>query len=483
MDSKSHDGLYKVLSDIKTVKLAIIKYYNSLEESIKTIDTRDMDSYVMRITELKIPMLKKLDITIKKFGAVSSVNKLLKLVNLLYSSIDIDIDTIDVSATRASEIKKHFEYMTKLYTRYISSLKNLYNELINFICDELIKKNIEPTTVQSYFHKHPNSIDLYVNYMTIKINQPKFTSSISGLLELDKSRALTESKYITPLLTFGLTPIPESKWGTLASILELKNVAKITNSVAIKLKCCIIQIKRGVNNPLIYQLPKSGTRNQGAGPNNINFILTEHKGQARLGWDIVVAGAPFANKKVIFIESISPSLHRKLQNKYNTIINDKIFKEQFGRPGAISEIKSNNLVLNQSYINLTTDKTYKKIEVNMLILQVKELLRKKFRLYRLTKFLTERVGFSEVFEKYIDTLNIHRATKSHVAFKLFQMEDEFYTELLSSYNKLEGNVGNIMTWFDIQCPIILKTILNAGDNIFDMISEDNYIYNHVLKLS
>ena len=29
-----------------------------------------MDSYVMRITELKIPMLKKLDITIKKFGAV-----------------------------------------------------------------------------------------------------------------------------------------------------------------------------------------------------------------------------------------------------------------------------------------------------------------------------------------------------------------------------------------------------------------------------
>jgi hypothetical protein len=488
MSSSPSDKLYEILTDIDKVRKSTVKYYNSLSENIKVIDVQEMDGYILQITELKIQKITKTDITLKKFSSVSTVKKLLKLMDLLYKSIDLDIDTVDISSTRASEIKKHFEYMTKLYTSYISSLKTLYNSLVDFLCKDLIKKNVEPSVVQVNFHKHPNSIDLYVEYMNIRINDRKYMQQVSKLLEVDKSRALSESKFINPLLTFGLTPIKSDdknavEWDTLDKILELKNASKITNSIATKLQACIIQIKRGTNTAMIYQLPKSGTRNKGAGPENINRILVEHKGQSRLGWGIEIFGSAFANKRVIYVESLSSKLHRKLQNKYNTLISSKILEKQFGRPAKISEFKNRELILNQSHINLTTDKSYSKIEVNMFILQVKEMLRKIFSESGITKFFTEKTGFATVFEKYLDTIEIQDETKTHVAFKLFQMEDEFYNELMNAYNREEDEITNIMTWFDKYCPIVLGTILKAEDNIFDMIASDNYVYGHVLQIS
>lgn len=380
------------------------------------------------------------------------------ILDQIYKILDFRIDAdSDISSTRGSEIEQHLTNLHKIYKLYMVDWMRLYNNMLVKAFN--IEKNQPITTWIENFEKYPHSIDLYIMLMKQSSDKNK-----QKQIEIDKSKALGENEFISPYLTFNAIP---SELLTLSDIFKSdKSISHIAEGFG-----NIIVIKRHINSTYFYNLPKFSITKSGPSENTIQTVLTKHEFNEDDDWSLNIYKSDI--DKYIILEEFSSKYYRILYSNPHKSLISKIMNKQFGRPHTYNKLITKNFTIKSSIKKLSANIPKYKIDINLLISNIKEIVRSMAKT-DLKKMLLNKPPISPVLMNELDKFTYPKYLNCVLVAKMQQIDNKFYSEMIKNYSEHAPDKSNIMAWVDKHSTIILDSILRSNNNIFQLLNISIY---------
>ena len=371
------------------------------------------------------------------------INKNKCIINKLYYLVKIDIsEKMDISRTNVKDLELIFSNLNKIYKIFKVDFEYLYNEIIN----EIHKNNkLSQKDILNKFEKYPFSIDLFI----------KLSKDIYDI-EYHKSKIINEKIFISPYFTF--------------NVFNKTKINKLPNKN-------YILIKKNIEKTYLFNLPKISDSTKGPSHDYIFNILTEKKfNNINNKWEILYNVSSKDN--IVLLEQYdNDTLFMLNKINYNSYTYKKIINKYYGRPITYNKLLYNNLKINTNTKNLTNiNRIPYKIDINLLILNIKEKIRKYIVKYSLKNLLLNSYEFNDIILNELQKFYNKKYFNAYISSELFYIEYTFYKELRDKYT--ENKHPNDIIFFDKIVTVILDVLLRKSKNIFNKLNYNLY-YNDI----
>lgn len=412
------------------------------------------------------------------FKLVHLFTQLGRLMTLIYGQLNFQLPVSEeLSKTRAYKLMSLFDDITSVYKVYIKDLETRNRDLVNWVFPHM-SMTIPLKDVQALFHKYPMAIDLYVKYMTVRLNAGDM--EVLQLVELDKSHVLGEPKWTSPFLSFNL--VPDGKTYDMKE-LAAKIGSKETKFDKMAKTVGIIAWHREQPSGVIYHLPQSLDFTRGICTQDAMTPLEQVTAKT-YKWDVKIYNDDA--KEFLCVETLDGHTWRIMQFKGRMLTPKlaiaKLLERQNGRPQAYNGLLEKAFLASiNPHIRGAFGKDFTKRDIQPHIQMVHAGLLKWFQEEKGTtaeKLSGVRIieVLRELLVKEIDTKEIET-----FLYSLTSLETQFQKDFAKRPIP-QSSIDDQTIWFAKESKDILTTLIKKHENIFQILYQKAYLKDNLKYL-